>query len=154
MWKKPDTKDSPLYESPWGKSLIRGDRKSSSCLRPGLGWGWLGRGKKEPFGRMVPWVHTSPCHYRTVYLKWWVHSLYIMYTSVKKTEKKKCLPWMVWFSGLSAGLQTKGSQVRLPVWAHAWVSGQVPSRGHVRDNCTLMFLSLSFSLPSPLSTNK
>ena len=30
-------------------------------------------------------------------------------------------------------------------------AGQVPSRGCVRGNHTLMFLSLSFSLPSPLS---
>ena len=36
--------------------------------------------------------------------------------------------------------------------AHAWVAGQVPSRARLRDNHTLMFLSLSF--PSPLSKNK
>ena len=35
-----------------------------------------------------------------------------------------------------------------------WVAGQVPSGGHMRGNHTLMFLSLSFSLPSPLSKNK
>ena len=34
-----------------------------------------------------------------------------------------------------------------PVRVHAWVLGQVPSRGRVRGNHTLMFLSL----PSPLS---
>ena len=33
--------------------------------------------------------------------------------------------------------------------AHAWVVGQVPSRGHVRGN-HLMFLSLSPSLPLSL----
>ena len=44
--------------------------------------------------------------------------------------------------------------VRFPVRPHAWVVGQVPSRGHTRSNHTLMFLSLSFSLPSPLSKNK
>ena len=32
--------------------------------------------------------------------------------------------------------------------------GQVPGRGCVRSNHTLMFLSLSFSLPSPLKLNK
>ena len=42
----------------------------------------------------------------------------------------------------------------IPVRAHAWVAGQVPSRGCVRGNHTLMFLSLSFSLPTPLSKNK
>ena len=40
--------------------------------------------------------------------------------------------------------------VRFPVRAHAWVVGQVPSGEYVRDNNTLMFLSL----PPPLSKNK
>ena len=62
------------------------------------------------------------------------------------------LPWLVGLSGLSAGLQTKGLLVRSPVRAHAWVAGQVPSRGCSRGNHTLMFLSLSFSLP--FSKNK
>ena len=48
-------------------------------------------------------------------------------------------------------LQTKGSQVQIPVRAHAWVAGRVPSGGHVRGNHTWMLFSLSFSLPSPLS---
>ena len=55
-------------------------------------------------------------------------------------------PLLVWLSGLSTSLQTKGSPVRFPVRAHAWVAIQVPSRGHERDNDTLMFLSL-FSSP-------
>ena len=68
---------------------------------------------------------------------------------------KNCFsPWLVWLSGLSAGLQTKGSLVQFPVRAHAWVVGQVPSGGHVRGNHTLMFLSLFFSHHSPLSKNK
>ena len=46
-------------------------------------------------------------------------------------------------SGLSTSLRTKGSPVRFPVRAHAWVAGQVPSRGRMRSNHTLMFLSLS-----------
>ena len=40
------------------------------------------------------------------------------------------------------------------VRAHAWVGGQVPSRGCVKGNHTLMILSHSFSLPSPLPKNK
>ena len=59
-------------------------------------------------------------------------------------------PWLVWLSGLSAGLQIRGSLVGFPVRAHAWVAGQVPSRC-VRSNHTLMFLSISFSLPYLLS---
>ena len=59
-------------------------------------------------------------------------------------------PWLVWLSGLSAGLRTERSPVQFPVRAHAWVVGRVPSWGHVRGN-RLMFLShinvsLSFSL--------
>ena len=62
----------------------------------------------------------------------------------------KSVPWLVWLSGLSTGLQTEGLLVQFPARAHAWVAVQVPSRGRVGDNHTLMFLTLSISLPSPL----
>ena len=41
-------------------------------------------------------------------------------------KQKKQQPWLVWLSGLSAGLGTKGSLVRIPVKAHAWVVGPGP----------------------------
>ena len=41
-----------------------------------------------------------------------------------------------------------------PVGAHAWVAGQVPSRGRLRSNHTLMFPSLSPSLPLSLKINR
>ena len=63
-------------------------------------------------------------------------------------------PWLVWLSGLSACLQTKGSPVGSPVRAHAWVAGQVPCRGRVGGNHTLTFLSLSSSLSLSLKINK
>ena len=64
-------------------------------------------------------------------------------------------PWLMRLSAaLSVGLRTKESPVCFPVRAHSWVAGQVPIKEHVRGNHTLMFLSLSFSLPSPLSKNK
>ena len=50
----------------------------------------------------------------------------------------------------STGLRTEGSLVQFPVRAHAGVAGRVPSSGHARGNHTLMFHSLSFSLPFPL----
>ena len=81
----------------------------------------------------------------------WAHSLG---QAGDSTKNKHFQPWLVWLRGLSAGLRTKGSLVRLPIRAHAWVASQVPSMGHVRGNHTLMFLSLSFSLSSPLSKNK
>ena len=77
--------------------------------------------------------------------------------ALKKERKKQQQQQqfrLVWLSGLSTGLQTKGSPVQVPVRAHAWVVGQVPSWGCTRGNHTLIFLSLSFSLPSPLKINK
>ena len=58
---------------------------------------------------------------------------------------------LVQLSGLSASLRTQGPPVWFPVRAHAWVTGQVPSRGRSTSNHTWIFLSLSFPLPSPLS---
>ena len=76
--------------------------------------------------------------------------------AVIRTHRVKYLvwPWLVYLSGLSTGLRTKGLLVRFPVRAHAWVADQVPGGGGVRSNHTLMFLSLSFSFPSPLKINK
>ena len=70
------------------------------------------------------------------------------------------MPWLVRLSGFSAGLRTESLLVHFPVRAHAWVAGQVPRWGSVweaTNRCfsqTFMFLSLSFSVPSPLSKNK
>ena len=72
----------------------------------------------------------------------------------KTHQDKHGEPWLVRFSGLSASLQPTGSLVRFLVRAHAWVVGWVPNWGHARGNDTSMFLSLSFSLLSPLSKNK
>ena len=66
------------------------------------------------------------------------------------SRNKEISPGLVRLSGLSTDLWTKGSLVQFPVRAHAWVMGQVPSRGHMRSKHALMFPSLS-PLPSPLS---
>ena len=57
-----------------------------------------------------------------------------------------CLPWLVWFSGLSAGLRTTRLLVQFLVRVHAWVVGQVPGWGHVGSNWS-MFLSHIDILP-------
>ena len=78
------------------------------------------------------------------YLAPW-HHVYIHHTySFPSRKKMYTLPWLVWLSGLSTGLWAKGSPVRFPVRAHAWVAGQVRSQvGECeRGNHTLMFLSL------------
>ena len=76
-----------------------------------------------------------------------------IWDQVEKEEKEKkvglnnFLPWLVWLSGLSIGLQAERLLVRFPVRAYAMVAGQVPSWGHVRGNY-LMFLShINVSLP-------
>ena len=61
-------------------------------------------------------------------------------------------PWLVWLRGLSTGLRTTEPLVWSPIRAHAWASGQVPSRGCTRaaaHYCFPLFLP-----PSPLSKNK
>ena len=63
-------------------------------------------------------------------------------TQDSASKNSHILPWLVWVSGLSTGLQTKGLLVRFPIRAHTWAAGQVPSRKHARGNQTLMFLSL------------
>ena len=60
---------------------------------------------------------------------------------------KHSVQGLVWLRGLSAGLRTKGSLVRFPVRAQAWVAGQVPKRGRSSGSHTLMFLSLPPSFP-------
>ena len=50
------------------------------------------------------------------------------------TFKTIVWPWLVWINGLTAGLQTKWSLVQIPVRAHAWVTGQVPSWGAATGN--------------------
>ena len=75
-------------------------------------------------------------------------TLRLFFLSQDYQKYLKVPPWLVWLSGLSTSLQTKGSPVRFPVRAHAWVVGQVPSRGRLRGNHTLMLLSLvDISLP-------
>ena len=66
---------------------------------------------------------------------------------------KKHEPWLVWLSGLNAGLWTERSLGWIPVRAHAWVAGRVLNWGRARSN-QLISLSLSFSLPFPFSKNK
>ena len=64
------------------------------------------------------------------------------------------LPWLVWLSGLSTGLQTERSPVRLLVRARAWVPGQVPVGGVWGATDPCFFPSFSPSFPFSLKVNK
>ena len=57
------------------------------------------------------------------------------------------VPWLVWLSGLSAGLQIEGLPVLFPVRAHAWVAGQ----GERQPIDVSVLMSLPFFLPPFLS---
>ena len=67
------------------------------------------------------------------------------------SQKVHFLPWLVWLSGLSAGLQTKRSLVQSLVKAHGWVVGQVPTSpvggGGTRDNQEMCLSHIDVSLP-------
>ena len=49
--------------------------------------------------------------------------------SRKDLLKASCWPWLVWLSGLSASLRTKGSSVQFSVYGTCLGCSQVPSRG-------------------------
>ena len=92
-------------------------------------------------------------------------NMYIMLLFIKTLHRENGMkvntsPWLVWLSGLSAGLQTKRSLVRFPVRAHAWVVSWAPSWGRVRGSPSMYLshsdvsLSLSPSLPLSVRINK
>ena len=87
-------------------------------------------------------------------LKKWEES-YSTWLKKKKKKKKKVYkkPWLVWLwiEHQPVNQRVTGS---IPSQSTAWVAGHVfPSTGCVRGNHTLMFVTLSLSLPSPLSKN-
>ena len=91
---------------------------------------------KNPFSFVLPHKHSSMT--AGPFLK-----------KLKKKKKNMALTGIAQWT--ERGLQTKGSPVRFPIRAQL---GPVPQLGHVRGNHMLIFLSLSFSLPSSLSKNK
>ena len=54
---------------------------------------------------------------------------------------------------IECGTVNWGITSLVPVGVQVWVVGQVPGGEHVGGNQTLIFLSLSFSFPSPLFKN-
>ena len=77
--------------------------------------------------------------------------LFLFFLISKSLNRKLQRPWLVWPSGLSTSQRTKKSLLWFLVKAHVWVAGRIPSWRSARGNHTLMFLSLSSPLSSPLS---
>ena len=65
----------------------------------------------------------------------------------KPMTKRHLKPWLVWLSGLSAGLQNRRSLVQFQVRAHTWVAGLVPSWGRARGNQLIHLSHIDVSLP-------
>ena len=107
--------------------------------------------------QVLPNTISPPLNHKTL---WWLEHNHHKCKQMRETDTQKVM--LMLLSTALAGVaqwiecQTVNPKVAswFPVRAHAWVAGQDPSGGHVRGNHTLMFLSLSFSLPSPLSKNK
>ena len=57
------------------------------------------------------------------------NGIYLFKNWTQSTE-----PWLVWLSGLSAGLQTKRLPAQFPIGAQAWVAGRVPSWAGTRSS--------------------
>ena len=57
-------------------------------------------------------------------------------------KRKPALPWLVWLSGWSAGLQTKGRRFDSQSWHMPGLWAGSPVGGCARGNHTVMFLSL------------
>ena len=67
--------------------------------------------------------------------------------------KKSFLTWLVWLSGLSISLRTKGSSVRFPVQGTCLLCRPGPQQGACNRQ-PHVDVSLPLSLPSPLKINK
>ena len=100
------------------------------------------------------WVLLCPAAVKSIHK--FLITVIIFYSSSSKIDirlhflKLQYSPQLVWLSGLSAGLQNKGWPIWFPVRTHAWVAGQVPSRGRTRETHWCFSPSLSPSLPVSL----
>ena len=88
-----------------------------------------------------------------------LHPEYIKNTQDSPIRKQSFQPWLARLSWLGIILQSKRYTVRFLVRAPAWVDGSVPGQGSskrqpINVSLTLMFLSLSPSLPLSLKINK
>ena len=120
----------------WKKQTHRYIKQIGSCQKE---IGEIVKSYKLPLTRKS-WGRTA----------WWL-KLTIRYGTYLKAAKKIDLHWLVWLSGLSASLWTKGSPVQFLVRAHASAASQVPSWGYVREATTHWCFSASLSPSLSLS---
>ena len=145
---------STLVESPRSCPCTLRVRTGSVCPRMLLGFFsslWLPGDSELTFSR-APMVSCWALIVSILFL-----CRLFPFNAVLETFSKYQLlqPWMVWLSGLSTALTTKGLLVRFPVRAHAWIVGQVPQQGAwERQLHSDVFLPLFLPLYPYLCKNK
>ena len=89
--------------------------------------------------------HTNTLNYLKIFNDKYLLHIFLNFKKIMLTCPGWCgsVDWVLAY-------EPTGCQFDSRCTTHTWVAGHVPSGGHARGNHTLMFLSLSFSLPSPL----
>ena len=97
----------------------------------------------------IHWATPAGQYFLSYMCRWpWMQKKHLIKFNIYLWLKKKNLmPWLVWLSGLSAGLQTKRSLVWCPIRAHSWVAGPGPQLGACQRQ--LMDVSLAHRYFSP-----
>ena len=131
---KPSFERYPLYARRKGASLslkTKGHRDESKQRN-------LKKNSNTQALRFPPIYCNCPC-FLTYHIPPWLSALH-------QTSFKIFGSSPGWCSSMDWVRACEPKGFPFPVRAHAWVVGQVPSRGCARGNHTYMFLSLSFSL--------
>ena len=98
-----------------------------------------GRWEKAKCRNLCDWVK-SRTNGQVHFLTWLVHEN-------QQVRINTIQSWLLWLSGLSTGLGTRGLPVPFPVRSQAWVTGLVPNERQPHIDVSLPL----FLLPSPLS---
>ena len=135
------------------------------CLGLGLAWNWAHADSSCGLDHLFDCWSLFFIKNKTNEKEWsYVIAKVVWYSSLPRLEiydlttfaDKKFLPhpWLLWLSGLSAGLRSERSPGPFLVRAHGWVAGQIPSWGHVRGDQSVSLSCTDVSLPFSLTLFK
>ena len=111
---------------------------------------YIGQCRLSPLqSRHLGTSHSSPNRHQLPYAFSWISPMVWNLFPSKGDFSPGCCSSVDWAQ--AENQRVAGS---IPSHSTSLVAGQVPSGGYVKCDHTLIFLSLSFSLPSPLSKNK
>ena len=136
-------------ERPW-KLWVKDDRSTGS-LAP---WRLYGAKLTAPDIPLHHILDPSNTNKKGSAIVWSLYDCECLCYSSYITVAKKWSPTLIGVAQLVGHSSAKCKATgKVPWLTHACVAGQVPGWGHARGSPSV-FLSLSFSLPSPLSKNK